>query len=735
MPTITGILSVSTFCTSIFLILLCFFVLFKNRKSPINFSFFLVCCSAAIWLFSYSQAYRLADSNIIKLWFKVGYQGVIFISITYFHFTSNFLRLRRTKWIVILNYFIGIALIFILWRTDLLISGVNLFPWGYYPKAGIIHPYFLVLFLGIVNAASCQLAYFYFFRRKTLPLVKQQQIKYILFAFVVFTVASADFIPNYGLAIYPIGFVPVTLFLILITHSIVRYRLLDVSIVITRTGIFVVVYSLVLGIPFAMAFGFREKLIGILGADWWLMPLISSTILATAGPFIYLFIQRRAEDRLLKEQKRYQLTLRQASSGMGRIKDVKRLTNLIVHIVTRTVHIEHCTVYLYNPIDKVYFWEAYRKLRPTDVNGQISEDSPLVKYLVKSKYPVVYEEVKQRIQDYEDKELIDVEASVRQLDAALVVPSFIEDKLIAIIILGRKRSGQLFSEDDLTVFSILANQAALSIENCQFYEDVKKTHEQLFQAEKMATIGTMADGLSHQINNRLHAMGFIASDALDTIRMKSPAEISVPVKEIIDAVQYSLTRIQENVKQGGEVVQGLLKYTRKGEIGFSPVDLDKLIDSSVDMVRYKIKLDQFSLIRDYPKDLPKIKGNFTQLQEVFFNLIDNAYDAIMQRKVEEKDPGYKGKIQITAMVRNSTIEISVLDNGMGVKSQDENKLFTPFFTTKLSSKKGTGLGLYVIKRIIEDNHGGKIKMSSEYLVGTLFTINLSIAWEGNERNA
>ncbi|MFA5060632.1 MAG: ATP-binding protein [Candidatus Omnitrophota bacterium] len=493
---------------------------------------------------------------------------------------------------------------------------------------------------------------------------------------------------------------------------------------ITRTSIFIATYSLILGIPFALAFGYQERLISALGKNWWMVPLISSTVLATAGPFIYLFIQKRAEDRLLQEQRRYQMTLRQASSGMSKIKDLKKLLRMIVHIVTRTVHLEHSQVYLYDSTDKKFFLEATRNKGATKPSAVISIDSPLIRYLFGMREPIVYEEIKQRTQDYSDAELSQVEENLRQLDAAVVIPSFVENKLLAIIVLGKKLSGKLYSEDDLAVFSILANQAALAIENAQFYEDIKRTQEQLFQAEKMATIGTMADGLSHQINNRLHALGFIAGDALDTIRLKKEIKTPEEAQSILADLERSLTRIQDNVKQGGEVVQGLLKYTRKGEAGFSPVDFSQLLTASIEMAGYKVKLDQISIVKDFSEDIPKILGNFTQLQEVFFNLIDNAYDAMMQRKVEQKEPDYKGKINISARRLEGKIEIGVLDNGIGVKDEDSRKLFTPFFTTKLSSKKGTGLGLYVIQKIIEDNHGGKVSMSSEYMTGTLVTILL-----------
>src|SRR6185295_265345 len=112
-------------------------------------------------------------------------------------------------------------------------------------------------------------------------------------------------------------------------------------------------------------------------------------------------------------------------------------------------------------------------------------------------------------------------------------------------------------------------------------------------------------------------------------------------------MENSLKRIQDNVKQGGEIVQGLLKYTRKGEQGFAAVDLDQLIIASFEMAQFKIKVNQLNVIKEYTNATPKIRGNFTQLQEVFFNLIDNAYDAMMQRKNEFKESDYEATIKIS----------------------------------------------------------------------------------------
>ena len=121
-----------------------------------------------------------------------------------------------------------------------------------------------------------------------------------------------------------------------------------------------------------------------------------------------------------------------------------------------------------------------------------------------------------------------------------------------------------------------------------------------------------------------------------------------------------------------------------------------------------------------------MRCNLTQLQEVFFNLIDNAYDAIKEKESILKDPAYKGTIELSAFQKNGSVHIIFKDNGVGVKENDKEKLFTPFFTTKSSNRKGTGLGLYVIQKII-GYHGGTIIISSVHMEGTKFEIVLPLS--------
>jgi signal transduction histidine kinase len=692
---------------------------FSQIKNRLHLIWALFNLDIAIWSAGTFLAGIAGTESAARIDWKLSHIGVLFIPVLFYHTVHLFLA-SKNKTILFLLYLQAAIFSVLLIFTDFIIYPIKyLFGSIYYYVAT---PGYYVMFLIWVSVVI--IPFFKLYKsRNLLKGLKHQQWSYLFWGSLIGFLGGPTIVaPAFGLNIYPAWHFTICIYVLTATYAIFRYQLMDIRVAVTRLSIFVFVYSLVLGIPVWL--GFK-----LLGKGLWLLPVTCMGIFSTLGPFIYLFIQKRAENRLLQEQRRYQATLRQASAGMGKIKDLKKLLGMIVYVLTHAIQIGHALIYIYDEGQKKYVLGASkRKSGNNRFIESVEKDSPLVQYFQENKNSVIYEEIKQKALDSKDPSLIQIEQIMVSLEGALGVPIFIDQSLTAIIIMGKKESGKVYTEDDLGVFSILANQTALAIENAVFYEQMKLTHEQLFQAEKMATIGTMADGLSHQINNRFHALGFIAGDALDTIHLNQNDLTPEKMKEIMIELDRAFVRVQENVVQGGEIVQGLLKYTRKGDAGFTAVDADAVLKAALEMVQFKIKMHELKIVRDYDLAvIPKIKGNFTQLQEVFLNLIDNGYDAMMQRKNEKKEADYQPTLIVRVFKKDDYAQIILEDNGMGVKDEDMHKLFTPFFTTKLSSKKGTGLGLYVIKKIVEDNHGGQVEMVSKYMQGTQMKLRLPIA--------
>ncbi|MGE5197279.1 MAG: ATP-binding protein [Deltaproteobacteria bacterium] len=699
----------------------------KGRQAKINIRWVYMSLSIALWSFFLGFMFNSRDPRSGLLYSQILMIGAVIIPITFFHFIVALLEMdndKRQKRILMAGYVVTAFLLSVIF-TPLFIKSASYKPLVncFYPDAGPLFICYMLLYF-VLMGYSCVLMYQ---ASNVLSGQKQNQVKYVMVASVVGFVGGAATFPLwYDIQIPPLGSHFVWLYAITVAVAIFRYRLMDITVAITRTGIFVATYTVVLGLPFAFAIRFKDWLISISGAQWWMFPLGLMGLLATIGPFIYIYIERKAEARLLKEQRRYQQTLKEASLGMTRIRNLQKLLDLIAHIVTKTVKISYAAIYLLDRQTDEYVLQVSRDKGRVSV-PKLAADNPMMVWIAYKREPLLYYEVKRRMQESNSELYRDLEENMRALTASVIIPSFLEDKFMGIIVLGDKVSGEIYTPDDLNVFQVLANQAALAIENAQFYDETKQMQEQVAQAEKMATIGTMADGLSHQINNRLYALSLIAGDSIDTIKMTDTTTCTPEIKEMISQISHALGRIQSNVIQGGEVVKGLLKYSRQSEEGLEPLDLNTVLDNTLEMVQYKVKLSEIDIVRDFPKDQPRIKGNMVQLEEVFFNLIDNAYDAIVERRTTLKEPGYRGRITFaTRLMADGMLEIAVEDNGIGIKEANNTKVFTPFFTTKTSSRKGTGLGLYVIKRIITENHRGNISFESEHKIGTRFILEMPV---------
>jgi signal transduction histidine kinase len=370
---------------------------------------------------------------------------------------------------------------------------------------------------------------------------------------------------------------------------------------------------------------------------------------------------------------------------------------------------------------------AARQWRGRGQAPTLAPKDPLVEYLHWRREPLVTEELTNQVRAGEGQ-FQAVAAQLKHLDAAVVVPSFVEDRCMGFLVLGEKKSGTLYTPDDLQVFQVLANQAALAIENAQFYEDLKQTQAELFQTAKMASLGQMAGGMSHQINNRFYVLAILAGTLKSVLKDIDPAAADQEqLKTLWGKILETLNKVEGNAIQGGDIVKTLLRFSRPGRAEAQPISPQEIVGAARDIAQYKVDLNSVDLVQEWPQELPPVMGNLNQLADCFFNLITNAYDAIQAKLERMKPADYRGRITISGHTSvDGMVTIDVQDNGIGMTAQEMEQLFVPFFTTKATAEKGTGLGLFVIKRILE-HHGGNIEVQSSPGQGTAFTVYLPSA--------
>jgi two-component system NtrC family sensor kinase len=231
--------------------------------------------------------------------------------------------------------------------------------------------------------------------------------------------------------------------------------------------------------------------------------------------------------------------------------------------------------------------------------------------------------------------------------------------------------------------------------------ELKKIHGQLFRSEKLASLGKLAAGVAHEINNPL--TGVLTNSSL----LLEDLEDGDPKKDDVQVIVNETIRCREIVKR-------LLDFARQTKPLKKQTNINSLIENIVLLVRNQTSFRNINIERNLSENIPEIMADSDQIQQVFINFILNASDAMPK--------GGTLNIDSRIMENGEFIEIRFTDNGTGISEENKNRIFDPFFTTKES---GTGLGLSITYGIVEQ-HGGTIHVESELGKGTTFIVQLPI---------
>jgi len=246
---------------------------------------------------------------------------------------------------------------------------------------------------------------------------------------------------------------------------------------------------------------------------------------------------------------------------------------------------------------------------------------------------------------------------------------------------------------------------------------LKSTQSQLVQAEKMATVGLLAGGVAHEINNPLQ---ILLDGARRILRFPDDTERH----------RQSAGLMEQAAQRCSSIVLNLLNYTRESGDEAEDVDLNEVVGSTVALLQHNLQQADIELQVD-EGDPPPLEGNFTELCTVVTNLVLNARDATLAMKQED---GRKPAIGInTSSDDKGGALLAVRDNGGGIPENARERIFDPFFTTK-EVGAGTGLGLSIVDGIVK-RHQGRIEVQSELGTGTVFLIHLPAAIEGEPKIA
>ncbi len=282
-------------------------------------------------------------------------------------------------------------------------------------------------------------------------------------------------------------------------------------------------------------------------------------------------------------------------------------------------------------------------------------------------------------------------------------------KVIGVIEVDNIYNRQPITEEDIQFLNMFANQAGLAIENGTLYRHLEEVHQQLRETqdllvhrEKMVALGEMSSTIAHEIRNPLVSIGGFARRLYRSI----PDDASER--------RYAQTIIVE-VARLEKILNDIMQYTNGESVSMKECDLRAVIEDSLSMIPDGF-INGVQLVREVADDLPRVKGDYQQLKQTFFNLITNAHHAVKDR----------GTIFVRAYPfaehGTSSVRVEVEDTGTGIDPESLHHIFNPFYTTKES---GLGLGLATVHKVVT-SLGGQIEVDNRYGKGVRFIITLPV---------
>ncbi len=678
-------------------------------------AFMAFCFVTSVWQITYGVSYSMHTEAEALRWLKIGYSGVIFMPVTYLHFCASFVSKGKLKVPIQVCYVLSLIFLVTL-HTDLFLDGTYRYFFGFYPKANsFVHPPFMLLMSASVLTSMYVLYKEWRKRVRDENYLIQNdteihQIKLVFFAFMFITISASDFLPNYGFEYYPIGVICVVSFSLVISYTILKYNLHDIQVIVKRTLVFAGLVGSVVAVVSLVAFVSQDLLIRYVAIPKWLSNVLSAAIIAGVYGPTRDWLTNSTDKYLFQKRYDYKDLLKKFTDEVMVMVDLSKLLDMTVTTLSEVVKLKNAQLLLMDTETRDYQMVAAEGIK-LNAEYKLEEQEEMITFLRETHEPIGLDgklgEVK-----YTDS----IKERLKEIDAQVCLPLHVHEDLIGVLCLGTKKSDEEFTSDDLAVLVPLAKTLAIAISNAQLFDELVKTQAEAAQREKLAVIGTLSAGINHEICNPLGIMkvqleSFMLDHEDGLLEGKDKAEIMERVQSIL---QVSLKQID----RATAITQKLSNFAKPSKAPkVETVSVAEQVDEVLSLVGHDLKLEKIQVEKQIAEGLPEIVVDKRQLEEVLFNLIRNAGQAIVP----------PGTITVRAKQKDQRIVIEIADTGTGISEKGLKKIFDPFFTTK-EPGKGTGLGLFIVRQIVERNKG-RISVESTEGEGTTFFLDFPVASE------
>jgi signal transduction histidine kinase len=664
----------------------------SSAKSP----FVLLCFLTVFWQASWAVLFNVQDPAIADLVITIGYSGIIFLPVTYYHFLATYCGARRN--LVKVAYAIGAGFLIVHVTSDSFISGHYAQFWGYYPKAGPLHPVYLSLVAVLLSVGAMHIHRAWVKAKRDFR--KQIQIKYIALSYALYACAASDFLMNYGVAVYPFGVVFIFASLTCIAYAIAKHNLLDLNLVVKKTAL----YTALLAILLVPCLGLLYVIEHYLTSVPKYFAYASLVILIGFGfPRIKVQATRNIENLLFGSKVDYQDMFTELSNTVAHLRGLDDLLHNAVEIIADGIGADDLNIYLLDEKKESYALKAARG-NYSDLNTEI--DKRNINITLKSR-----------------NSAFDFDIDVPCLAASITkIPIIYENQLIGFMLIEDWEP--LNSENDNTILASISSQLAIAINNSLQFEKIRELNLHLEEKVNERTAEL------RRAYEELKQLAIVKDEFFSRIshELRTPlTNIMVPIQYVLDEMGDRLHR--ENRREKEIMLRNasiLLKRINeildiaKLESGYKTIRVQQtnIIDIIEDVVSAAKEAAQrlgVSLKTQY-NPLSTLYLDRDKVERVITNILNNA--------IKFTDSGGSVTVSAAANKPDNEVVVKITDTGIGIRDDQLTNIFTPFHQVESSNTRrygGTGLGLAICKEFMALHHGS-IKVQSRIGVGTTFEL-------------
>lgn len=402
-------------------------------------------------------------------------------------------------------------------------------------------------------------------------------------------------------------------------------------------------------------------------------------------------LQATENTRAIRDSITELMAMQQLSNSISTAREPETIVGTLIHLTRQVLPVIESNVFLFEG-------EA-RRLVPLSQKGspaflaeaQKHVEAGIVDWVIAEQRTVIFP---------------DLESMGRDGTKAIIVivPLIIRNEAIGMYMIRSSKSHEDIANHDIQLLTVLANQAAIGVENWRSYErvvalnkELKSSQAQTMHATKLAAIGELAASIVHEIKNPIQVM----------VMHMEMVQRGKPLPNWIEMVALQVKRLSEITRRLMNFSRNVAEDPRMEEI-----HVDQPIEETVAIIQHEYRINKIDIVLALQRNLPPVIANPGALQQVFLNLLINARDAMPNG----------GTITIATESSGFYVVVKFSDTGTGIPKDHLDKIFMPFFTTK-GEGKGTGLGLSICRKIISE-HKGEIKVESEEGKGATFSIFL-----------